>query len=173
MQNKHYLKIVLPILATILLVIASVTTGCQQNDQTHHPQDKVMIQSTVGNLPKFINLPEIPIKVKWLTEQLDGDNWSLTAMLEFTKTDFDQIISQSSKHETPNKPKVPNSYLFGLLPESTQQQYSDKKSEEYIDVDTYTIAPDAFVNVNKSPLVNGDAVVFEDEHVFLLHLYTM
>jgi hypothetical protein len=103
---------------------------------------------------------------------LGGGNWSLTAMLEFTKTDFDKIISQYSKHETPNKQKVPNSYLFGLLPESIQQQYSDKKSEEYIYVDTYTIAPDAFVDVNKSPLVNGDAVVFEDEHViFAASLY--
>lgn len=125
-------------LYTILIISVStlLSIGCQQNNESPKEKEEIVIQTTLGNLPKFINLPATPIKVKWQTEQLGGDNWSLTAMLEFTKTDFDQIIGQSSKHETPNKPKVPNSYLFGLLPEPIQQQYSDKKSEEYIYVDT-------------------------------------
>ena len=162
--------------ASLVIIVSAVlfVTGCQQNSESHkEKKEDIVIQTTLGNLPKFINLPATPTEVKWQTEQLGGDNWSLTAMLQFTKADFDKIVSQSSKHETPNKPKIANSYLFGLLPETIQQQYSDKKAEEFVYVDAYTITPDAFVDANKSPLVNGDAVVFEDEHVFLLHLYTM
>jgi hypothetical protein len=147
--------------------------SCHQNSESHKEKEDTVIQNTLGNLPKFINLPATPTEVKWQTEQLGGDNWSLTAMLQFTKTDFDKIVSQSSKHETQSKPKLASSYLFGLLPETIQSQYSNKKAEESVYVDAYTITPDVFVDVNKSPLVNGDAVVFEDEQVFLLHLYTM
>ncbi len=157
----------------VIVGTAILFTGCQQNSESHKEEEDTALQTTLGNLPKFINLPATPTEIKWKTEQLGGDNWSLTVMLQFTKPDFDQIVSQSSKHKTQSKPKLASSYLFGLLPETIQRQYSDKKAEDFVYVNAYTITPDAFMDVNKSPLVNGDAVVFEDEHVFLLHLYTM
>ena len=86
-------------IASLIVIVdyVSLFSGCQQN------KEDTVIQTTLGNLPKFINLPATLTEVKWQTEQLGGDNWSLTAMLKFTKADFDKIVSQSSKHETQRK----------------------------------------------------------------------
>ena len=160
-------------LFTIAMALVAVISGCAPDNQPNKPKDASVIQTSLGNLPKYINLPVTPTQVKWEAEQLRGDNWSLTAMLQFTQEEFDRILSQSKKQEALTKTKVAKSHLFNLLPESISQKYQDKKTENLIEVDAYTVAPNVFVDVNKSPLVNGDVVVFEKENIFLLSLYTM
>ena len=160
-------------LVAIAIALIAVTSGCVPDNQSSKPKDAIVIQTSLGDLPKFINLPATPTHVKWQTEQLNGDNWSLTAMLQFTKADFDRILSQSTKLDSQAKSKVPKSYLFNLLPESINRRYQDKNTEDLIEVDANTVAPNVFIDVNKSPLVNGDVVVFEKENIFLLSLYTM
>lgn len=128
----------------------------------------------LGNLPKLINLPANPIEVKWkVEEQHESNDWSLTAMLKFETRDFQSILEKSTKHEETMKPKIFNQYLFEWLPKSIYDQYQKGASSEFIAVDAYQINPEAFVDINKSPLVNGNIIVFEKENILLLHLFTM
>jgi hypothetical protein len=73
------MKIAFPTFVFVIMAMVSITS-CQQNSQTKQPKDKVVIYTTLGNLPKFIDLPTTPTVVKWQTETLQGDNWSLTVM---------------------------------------------------------------------------------------------
>ena len=162
--------------ASLIIAVGALLLipGCQQNNENHKAKEETVIQTTLGNLPKFINLPATPIEVKWQTEELPHDNWSLTAMLQFNKSDFDKILSQSPQVEAQDAPtKILNRYLFNLLPKSIAQQYENHKNIDYITVDAYTVKASAFIDPEGGPLTYGDAVVFEKENLFLLHLSTL
>ena len=95
-------------------------------------------------------------------------------MLKFSEDDFNEILKDSEKLETKIPAKVYNQFLYNWLPSAISNKYQDQKDNEFVIVEEgVVVKANAFIDVNKSPLVNGDAIAFKNERIILLNLYTM
>jgi hypothetical protein len=167
---KHVLR------ALILLsglCLAALLIGCDSKMPANDVKESNVVNKEIGNLAKLINLPFEPVRVIWETsESPGGRDWSLTAMLEFSPHDFQALLEQSSKLGDVQTQSLASKYLFEWLPSEINSAYITHKGDDFILVDAYKVSPMGFVDPKKSPLVNGDVIVFEAHHIVLLHLFT-
>jgi hypothetical protein len=164
--------IALAIYSTLLVISLP---GCQQSSKEINTMKTAEVHNELGNLPKLIAIPATPVEVKWQTETAPGGNdWSLTAMLKFSESDFNKILNNSEKPETAIKAKVFKEYFYNWLPDSISKKHEEQNNSDFIFIeDAIVVRANEFIDANKSPLVHGDAVVFKKENVFFVTLYTM
>lgn len=167
---KHVLR-ALTLLSGFCL--AALLIGCDSKMPPNDVKESNVVNKEIGNLTKLIHLPFEPVRVIWETsEPSSGGDWSLTAMLEFSPQDFQVLLKQSSKLGDLQTQSLASKYLFEWLPPEIHNAYITHKGDEFIQVNAYKVTPMAFVDTKKSPLVNGDVIVFEAHHIVLLHLFT-
>lgn len=155
------------------LCMAAVLIGCDSKMPPNDVKESNVVNKEIGNLAKLIHLPFEPVRVMWETsEPSSGGDWSLTAMLEFSPQDFQVLLRQSPKLGDVQTQSIASKYLFEWLPPEIHSAYFTHKGDEFIQVNAYKVTPTAFVDVKKSPLVNGDVIVFEAFNIVLLHLFT-
>lgn len=129
-------------------------------------------------LGRLIRLPHRPRKVVWEAEEQPGrDDWSLGALISFEPADIATILRESRRVPNGAGPRVPRSHLESWFPPAVRSRVAkpggagDKAGA--ISVDAVWIEPELFVAPDKSPLIHGDAAVFESDGLVYLHLFTM
>jgi hypothetical protein len=129
-----------------------------------------MTGTDTARLSRFINLPYQPVSVRWQTTQRPGGNdWSLTALLELKPEDVRGLMKSATKL---GPGRIDRAELKAWFPSSLKERYGGEPGDS-IPVEAAHIDAAPFFAVDRSPLVHGDALVFEEEALVYLCLYTM
>jgi hypothetical protein len=126
-------------------------------------------------LQKFINLPTTPRTVHWATSREPGrDDWSLSALMSFDGPNLTALL-QVAKPLDGKPPQISRDDLLNWFPSPVRDRYSKASADKYgfVRVDATPLDPAPFFAVEKSPLLQGDAMVFQGEGLVYLRLFTM
>lgn len=130
-----------------------------------------MTETDASKLARLIRLPYQPLSVRWQTaERPGGNDWSLTALLELSKDDVTDLLRSSTRLES--GAQVDRGHLVAWFPGSLRRKYEGAPGDSVV-VEAAHLDPAPFLAVDRSPLVHGDAIVFEQEGLVYLHLFTM
>jgi len=133
-----------------------------------------MAKTDVEQLAAFINLPYKPLAARWETiEREGGRDWSLAALLTLAPADARALVASSPR--LGGNVRGAREHLLGWFPPAIRDAYKDALASdaEAVPVRATRLEATAFFAPAKSPLVHGDALVFEPEGLVYLSLYTM
>jgi hypothetical protein len=103
-----------------------------------------------------------------------GNDWSLAALLSYQAQPL-ELLLESARRLGRSPPRVPKADLDSLFPAAVRERYraAPLDGDDVVVVDAVAIDPGLFVAPDKSPLSQGDVLVFQREHVVYLRLFTM
>lgn len=168
-------------LMNVVLIVAGLITlsiGCDRAGTNHEnakQQDQAVPKTDIATLERFINLPYAPTQVKWTTSSRPGGNdWSLRALLFFKPGDTRSLLERAERMPGGSN-TVPREDLKDWFPSSIQTQYKSEleRSGDHVPVKATRISASLFSAPEKSPAIHGGALVFEDEGLVYLVLFTM
>jgi hypothetical protein len=164
-------------LAIFVAGMATLHVGCDKADPNHgtEKQQDQAVKTDIVVLGRFINFPVTHSQVKWTTSTRPGGNdWSLRALLFFKPEDARTLL-ELAQHMPGSRNTVPRDDLKDWFPPSVQVEYKSEleKSGEHVAVKATRISGSLFAAPNKSPAIHGDALVFEEQGLVYLVLFTM
>lgn len=124
-------------------------------------------------LTRFMKVPLKPLSVSWQTQKNETrPSWSLTALLTYSQTDLETIVAGSA--HLPRPVVIADDHLAHWFPESLRERYKAAPREQrgVIASDAELMEPTAFVDVDRSPLVDGYVGVFWDAGLLYVKLFT-
>jgi hypothetical protein len=172
-------KRVRPRLALAAMLLFSVLVACHRcetedakRDQKH--QETAVTKTDLVALERLINLPFRPTNVKWSTTKYHkGEDWSLTVLLTFSREDILRLL-ESPEASGEGRMNVARDKLESWFPPAAQSDYKaqlgDKDTIELVGVQ---LPGSIFAAPEKSPAIQGRALVLEKYNLVYLGLFTM
>lgn len=142
---------------------------------TAQQKERLVTKTDTAGLQRLINLPYAPSSVKWTTTQQAGrDDWSLDALLSLSKGDIGALLSSAERLQG-GKAAIPRQYVAEWFPDAARAdlQSALETKGDRIPVDAVRITGAPFAAPDKSPVIHGEALVFEKYNLVFVGLYTM
>jgi hypothetical protein len=162
-------------IAAAALIAAVGFAGCRRaaldHGTTMAAKGTTMRSTDPALLHKFITLPAEPLSVTWQTEDGNPGNWALTALLHFSREQLDGLLARGKRLDGPPVP-LPRAEVLSWFPPAVRARYEKTPAgpDGTVPVDAVAIDPSGFF---RSPLNNGEALVFLPESLVFLRFYTM
>jgi hypothetical protein len=123
----------------------------------------------VATLARLVNLPFPPVAVRWETSERPGGNdWSLAALITLTPAQVAEL-ARSARAAAPQEAVMATKHLTQWFPRASEAR-ARASGEKFTRVRA-TVTDGA--SFHKSPLIHGQALLFEPEGLVYLSLFTM
>ena len=125
-------------------------------------------------LAKLIRLPFPPKSVRWETvERAAGTDWALTALITGDPAQVQALVKASPARSSTGASIAKAHAPWFPADVISRRQRSGSGTAERVAVEAVRMDVAPFVDPQRSPLTNGTAVVFEEEGLVYLSLFTM
>ena len=164
--------------AVCLLTLFSFLLGCNDSMENNHmnnnDRQSEYMYYEVDILPKLIDLPGTPKYIRWkVIEDKNTGNGSLTALIEFSKDDYDKVMATSRPTPGETSSVVSFSIYNDWFTEELKSIYSHQNGSDIVKLQGSTAYdPNQFVNSDLSSYIHGYIVLLESNFVFI-SLYSM